>query len=256
MAATSPCMVTSRAWSAVVNSSAFPPGLLSSCSALRLMSRVRWITNSCARATLAALLAWEVDPADSDVCFPRVIESEAFTAVVQHLLQYVDAQSWELVLQILIEAAQHVSETLRTVASEWSDPLSTNPDEELGGASALAEAVVWIDGSARPASRWLGGAGSWRPVWRNRSDTSGSIRYPPCGVHAAPWHSGTRPSPGDARRQSARRPARSAGSSPSPPGCKQPTIGTHAAHPSLPPGGRRGHLCRRGRGRAHGSSLA
>src|SRR5262249_3820276 len=62
-----------------------------------------------ARATLAELLAWEVDPTHSDVCFPRIIESGAFTAVVQHLLQYVDAQSWELVLQILIEAAQHVS---------------------------------------------------------------------------------------------------------------------------------------------------
>jgi hypothetical protein len=97
-----------------------------------------------ARATLAALLAWEVDPGHSDVCFPWGIESGAFTAVVQHLLQYVDAQSWELVLQILIEAAQHVSETLRTVASEWSDPLSTDPDEELGGASVLAEAVIWI----------------------------------------------------------------------------------------------------------------
>ena len=36
-------------------------------------------------------------------------------------------------LQILIEAAQHVSETLRTVASELSDPLSTDPDEKLGG---------------------------------------------------------------------------------------------------------------------------
>jgi hypothetical protein len=90
-----------------------------------------------ARATLAALLAWEVNPVDSDVCFPGGIESEAFTAVVQHLLQYVDAQSWELVLQILIEAAQHVSETLRTVVSELSDPLSTDPDKQLGGASAL-----------------------------------------------------------------------------------------------------------------------
>jgi hypothetical protein len=71
------------------------------------------------------------------VCFPGVIESEAFTAVVQHLLQYGDAQSWELVLQILIEAAQHISETLKTVASEWSDPLSTNPDE------ARAEPAPW-----------------------------------------------------------------------------------------------------------------
>jgi hypothetical protein len=33
-----------------------------------------------ARATLAALLAWEVDPGEGDVCFPGVIESEAFTA--------------------------------------------------------------------------------------------------------------------------------------------------------------------------------
>src|SRR4029453_3545061 len=103
-----------------------------------------------ARATLAALLAWEVDPGHSDVCFPQVIESRAFTTVVQHLLQYVDAQSWELVLQILIEVAQHVSETLRTVASEWSDPLSTDPDAELGGASALAEAVIWITGPQDP----------------------------------------------------------------------------------------------------------
>ena len=84
------------------------------------------------------------------MCFPRIIESGTFTAVVQHLLQYVDAQSWELVLQILIEAAQHVSETLRTVASEWSDHLSTDPDAELGGASALAEAVIWITAPQDP----------------------------------------------------------------------------------------------------------
>jgi hypothetical protein len=136
------------------------------------------------RATLADLLAWEVDPVHSDVCFPRGIESGAFTAVVQHLLQYVDAQAWELVLQILIEAAQHVSETLRTIASELSDPLYTDPDEKLGGASALAEAVVWItdpqdplrDGSEALAPGDLYGAIAAMPA-----DPFG-FTLPPCGI--------------------------------------------------------------------------
>ena len=87
-------------------------------------------------------------------------------------------------LQILIEAAQHVSETLRTVASELSDPLSTDPDEKLGGASALAEAVVWIadpqdplrDGSEALAPGDLYGAIAAIPV-----DPFGFTR-PPRGI--------------------------------------------------------------------------
>lgn len=130
-----------------------------------------------ARATLAAFLAWEVDP-HSDKCFPQVIESGAFTAVVQHLLQYVDAQSWELVLQILIEAAQHVSETLRTIASEWSNPLSTDPDAELGGPSALAEAVIWIRDPQDPLRD-----GSERLV---PGDLYGSIAADPFGFTRRP----------------------------------------------------------------------